>query len=96
MADAKEGKVPVQKAETPVKRVPDPDEASNIEDKEDVPVKNPAEEWSEANPAMPSIDIPDIYKSTFLYQQPVLSRKIPDFGMENAHNAFHQREESIP
>lgn len=85
MADAMEGKVPVQKAETPVKRVPDPDEASNIEDKEDVPVKNPAEEWSEANPAMPSIDIPDIYKSTFLYQQPVLSRKIPDFGMENAH-----------
>lgn len=84
MAEAMEGRVPVQKPESPVKKTPDPDEAADIEDKEDVPVKNPAEAWSEANPAMPSVDVPDIYKSTFLYQQPVLSRRIPDFGMDNA------------
>lgn len=84
MAEAMKGNVPIPKAETVTKRVPDPDEAPDIEDKEDVLVKNPAEAWSEANPAMPSVEVPDIYKSTFLYQQPVLSRRVPDFGMENA------------
>lgn len=84
IAEAMEGKVPAPKAEAVVKKMPDPDEAPGIEDKEDIKPKNPAEEWSEANPAMPSIDIPDIYKSAFLYQQPVLARKAPDFGMENA------------
>lgn len=90
MADAIAGTMPQAKVEPKVTHTPDADEilTGNIatEKKPETVVKteqtmeNPlnkeAKEWDLDHPAMPSMNVPDGYKSTYQYEQPVMFDKI--------------------
>ncbi len=77
MADAMTGNVPLPKAESKPAPSRDPDEIAVEEaEKSEQSVKDKiiqlAKEWDLNNPAMKPIKVPEGYKASYLYQQPVI------------------------
>lgn len=75
MADAMSGKIPPAKSEPKVQPTPDIDEIAVQNTEKEAPKQNEeyqARKWDASNPAMPPISVPDGYKSTYLYQQPIV------------------------
>lgn len=80
MADAMAGRLPEQKPETRLAPTPDVDEAAagkagdeeNIRKVSALNEDGRAEAWDAAHPAMQPIIVPDGYKASYTYQQPIV------------------------
>lgn len=92
MADAMSGKIPPAKAEPKVQPTPDVDEIAVQKAEKEAPKQETiteeerARKWDAANPTMPPINVPDGYKSTYLYQQPIVhSGTVPELPSDSTY-----------
>lgn len=96
MADAMAGNLPSAKPDSKIIHTPDVDEMAteNIEQEnvaEDIPINNAEDaawRWDSINPAMPPLEVPEGYKATYNYQQPVILSDVPENLPENFNGPY--------
>lgn len=94
MTDAMSGKIPPTKSEPKIQPTPDVDEiaaekaAKELpkQDTENITEEDKARKWDASNSAMPPISVPEGYKSTYLYQQPIIhSGTLPELPSDSKY-----------